>query len=268
MLATILDKANLRHGFLFEGADKYRHSFGGPPRHDGVVLPVLGLPAHLLFCFNLKDPQLGLHIPSLRWLPIYYAFANDEGEFCYRVPSDDRIEILEKPFRSRLDKDTVAFYDSFPPHFRKRKMAVQLSDYDPKDPDELAQYGPVFGAGHLTETEKLAVKREIEENYTGMIFDLTGGEPPYSSLEELIGNLGGGVLFPQGFPQRCCPSRECRNHRKFGQLMFWMLIEPEEEEDDADLQQVYQSIAGADSGRLQVLICPLCHSICVNNVCT
>src|SRR5262245_45279534 len=80
MLGTILDKVNLRHGRVREGGGKYRHSFGGPACHDGVVLRGLGRPAHLLYCFDLKDPRLGLSIPNLRWLPIYYAFRNDEGE--------------------------------------------------------------------------------------------------------------------------------------------------------------------------------------------
>jgi hypothetical protein len=267
MLATILDQANLRHGRVRESAGKFRHFFGGLACHDGVELPVLGRQAHLLYCFDLKDPRLGFSIPKLRWLPIYYAFRNNEGEFCYRISSDDTVEILGKPFDTEPDKDTQAFYKTFPQHFQKRKITIDFSDYDPQDRDELAQYGPVFGAGRLTEEEKLAVKSDIEENYPGMIFDLSGREPPYSTIEQLIATLGGGVLYPQGYPQRCCPNKKCKNHRKFGKLMFWLLIEPEEV-DDEDLKPVYTAIAGADSGRLQVLICPLCHSICVNNVCT
>src|SRR4051794_28820588 len=124
MITTILDKANFRTGSVSEGASPYKHTFGGPPRHEGVQLAGLGRPAHLLYCFDLEDPAVGLTLPGVRWLPIYYAFWSQGGAFgiAYRVLSDDRVELLNKPFRARVGRATRDFYEHFPAQFRKRKI--------------------------------------------------------------------------------------------------------------------------------------------------
>jgi hypothetical protein len=268
MITTILDKASLHLASVDDGASQYKHTFGGPARHEGARLPGLDRPAHLLYCFNLEDPAVRLTIPGTRWLPIYYAFRSQGSEhgLVYRVLADDRIEVLNKPFPLRMGQDIRKFYDKFPPEFRQRKIRVTARAYDPKDLNHLALYGPLFGAAMLSEKEKLALKRKIEKEQPGMIYDFTGRGPPYSSLEELMEHLGG-ILYPHGEPDEPCPNKSCKTGRQRSKLALWLHIEPEEE-DRGDYKRIYQAAAGADSGRLHVLICPRCHTICVDNLCT
>src|SRR5262249_25320046 len=88
MDTQFFDRQSLCIGRVWEGVCEYQHTFGGPARHDGASLPALGQPAHLLYLFDLGDLRLGLAIPGLRRLPIYYAFGIEYGPFCYRVLAD------------------------------------------------------------------------------------------------------------------------------------------------------------------------------------
>jgi hypothetical protein len=259
------DRQSLHVGHVSEGSDSYQHTFGGPVRHEGTILPGLDQPAHLLYLFNRDDPQLGLAMPGIQWLPIYYAFGAEYGPFCYRVVSDDRIEILSKPFGKKPDRRTLAFRQEFPAELRLRKVRISSSPYNPRDPIDLSLYGLIFGVDMLSEDEKLKLKRLIEKKHSNMIFDPHGG-PPYDCLEELIDNLGS-TLFPHGSSEQRCPGADCKKRRKGREMTLWMQIQAEED-DRGDYKKIYKAIAGADSGELRVLLCPHCHTVCIKNPCT
>jgi hypothetical protein len=262
MRTTILDRPNLRTGSVDEGTGDFGHTFGGPARHDGVLLAGLDRPAHLLSCFDLSDPALGLSIPGLRWLPIYHAFY--ASGLVYRVATDDRIEILEQPFAGGVPAETRRASARFPARFRQRRVTVQARPDDPKDHSDLAMYGAVLGAGGLTEAEKKELQKDVEENYPGLIIDLLG-EPPYSSFDEFLSHMCG-ILFPHGLPRRVCPGG-CKKGRSRLEMTFWLNVEPEED-DKGDYRRIYQAVGGADSGRRRVLVCPKCYTVAVANPCT
>ena len=267
MDTQFFDRQSLCIGRVWEGVCEHQHTFGGPARHDGASLPALGQPAHLLYLFDLGDPRLGLAIRSLRWLPIYYAFGIEYGPFCYRVLADDRIAILGRPFGERPGREALALRKKFPPEFRPRKVQVAVRPYNPRDLIDLSLYAPIFGAGMLSVKEKEELKRLIEEEQPGLIHDFSGGAPPYDSFEALLENLGGGILFPHGHPQQRCPNPSCRKRRGAAEMTFWLQIEPEED-DRGDYNKIYRAIAGGDAGRLRVLICTSCNTICIANPCT
>lgn len=57
------------------GPHEFLHSFGGPPKHEGVVFHGCEKPLHLLYTFDLSDSRVSVRLPGIRWLPLYYAFA-------------------------------------------------------------------------------------------------------------------------------------------------------------------------------------------------
>ena len=100
------------------GPTKFRHTFGGKPRHKGAVVPNSKKPLHLLLHLNLSDPLVSSrYYPAkrrggnvfepwrklgIRWLPIYYSFQTNDEELLecewddiqYIVKSDAEIKIL------------------------------------------------------------------------------------------------------------------------------------------------------------------------------
>lgn len=72
----------------------FQHLFGGSPTHRGIVPHGNIQPLHLLYTFDTDDPLFPIHIPGIRYLPLYYCFPYNAGAMSYRVVSDDEIQIL------------------------------------------------------------------------------------------------------------------------------------------------------------------------------
>lgn len=231
---------------------KYEHSFGGPPRHEGVTQPGLDRPAHLLYMFDLRDPALGLELPGVRWLPIYYA--RGAGAISYRVVSDSRIELLHPPYSEYdLEHGTL---DNFPPPLPQVPVRLRAAEYDPHDPEDVVLLGKIFGLGDLSAEEKAWVKSRIEEDYhrkRGR--ELTNwGEEPFESLEDVADWFAGG--YGQGFLEGHCPNLQCKNRKVKEQSQALLVVDLEPEDGP-----LYQEIEDLGGERLVYEICPRCHAI-------
>ena len=73
---------------------KYSHSFGGPPRHTGVIAKGATKPLQLYYNLDTTDPNCQIKIPGCRWLPLYSATRFQGSSLSYRIVSDTEIEIL------------------------------------------------------------------------------------------------------------------------------------------------------------------------------
>lgn len=267
MDAVLLDHVNLRIGDVYEADGEQDHSFGGPARHRGTQLSAIDRNAHLLMTFDLSDQRLGLRVPGLQTLPIYYAFHNDQGSFSYRVISETQIAILSEPYHEASKGTVIDLCSSLPLEFTKRPLKIDVSDYDPGNKDHLELCGSQFGVGRLTAEQQLLVKNRLEVGHLEMFTHPNYKLPPYDSLSELISNVFSFIEFPQGAPNDPCPNADCDNHSRWGSCRYWLVIDSHAD-DMGDLIQFREAIAGSDCGRLQVLMCPLCFSIRVVNVCT
>ncbi len=298
------DRPNLRIGRVEWSKNKYKHTFGGPAYHEGIIVPKLNRPAHLLLRLDLKDPALGFKFPGLRWLPIYFVFHS--GRFCYRVLSDERVEIFNMPFAKGVPREIREFYDKFPVHLGEDRVSISTKLYDPHDVDMLVNYGRIFGGGMLKVKEKKQLKEYIEDEQPGLIFD-PEGEPPYDSFEDLLDVLSSLVLHPLGYPQEIrCPNPACPDQSKAAEMTFWMQMrvpvdddeddedyndydededyeedeededdesdeevnEPDEEEESDENDGLAEAIGAFDNGRLRVFLCLACNTVCVTNPST
>jgi hypothetical protein len=250
----------------WKGADNpYQHSFGGPVRHRGTTMPEVGREVHLLYNFDLTDPKLGLKIPHLRWLPIYYPFRNNDGGFSYRVVSDDEIVPLTKPW-TKADGKRKDFFQDFPAPFRKRYIHLRERAYDSRDPIDVSLFAPMFGLDPgLTAAQKRKLYKALEQECYWLRDE--DGRCRYDTLETLVPHVGS-VLSPLSFPEPCCPNPACDYHKEFGKLNFFFLLCPGEFDTYRHEKVIFKEIAGADSGQLRGLICPRCHTVDISNAST
>jgi hypothetical protein len=202
---------------------KYEHSFGGPPCHDGITQPGFeSYPAHLLFRFDLHDPEIGIEIPGLRWLPIYYAWR--AGGICYRLVSDSQIERIGESYSEHDFR--YGTFDNFPPPFPRVPLSLKASDYDPHDFTDVMTYGKIFGLDDLTPEEKAWIQSRIEEDFRQRFGeDLTGlsGEA-LESLEDVVDHFA--QYYGQGFLDGRCTNEKCANSPTKGQMQGLLVVEP------------------------------------------
>lgn len=95
MLYFIHEDGRPRSMWILENSEGgYRHRFGGPSRHRGLVPPGGTAPVQLFYEFDLSDPNLPYHIPGIHWLPLYNGIEYTKPFFQYRMVSDEAIEIV------------------------------------------------------------------------------------------------------------------------------------------------------------------------------
>jgi hypothetical protein len=242
---------------------EYRHTFGGPACHGGVVPPEGKKPVHLFYQFDLTDPRVGLRFPALGLtrLPLYYALGNLGGPFRYRVASDSRIEILSQPYPEGHRAEAMRRY---PRPLRPQVIDLGEHRYDPTNPQHVWEYAGVLGIGRLTDAQKedlrVNMDRWFAENlpHRSLLEDYVTGEgyedPP---MEELVESFS---PFTQGMPDARCPNPACEWYGR--EMPVLAYLEPEKRD------PFYQRIAGGDSGQLIWSVCPNCASVSVENPCT
>jgi hypothetical protein len=252
----------------------YEHSFGGQPRHEGVTFADFP-PAHLLFTFDLSDTRLGVSIPGVRRLPIYHAF---RGIMCYRALTDDKIEMLNEPYREANPQSE--YLQGFPQPFQQMPIDVVELEYDPRNADDVYYYGSIYGTHGidiLTSSEKSALKSQLEKHHEKLFGEkllddaADNWQQPYKALDiDMIANFS---IFPQGTGRNTCPNKCCPNSKAPGSLhMLFCLsfLENESNEHSSDdyVVLLYKELAGADGGVLIYELCPLCQALRVTLQCT
>ena len=121
---------------------EYGHTFGGPPRHEGVVFNGCDKPWHLLFNLNLDDPHLRLKIPGLKWLPLYNALQYDSAYIQYRVLSDSEIQIVHQ---SKTVWTPDFPFPNYPPHLPLLHAEVNPPEVLEFDDDDWEVWNEKFG---------------------------------------------------------------------------------------------------------------------------
>jgi hypothetical protein len=239
--------------------EKSEHTFGGPMRYDGAVPEGSEQPATLLFRLDMRDECVGVKIPRVRWLPIFYPFGNLGGPFIYRVRSNRAIEMLCQPYPKSMYRRGVKF-GTYPTEFPQAPAYLFPTGYDPKDPEAVDYCGAVLGIDGLSEKERAALLRGMNKMYVKRYGDVYDPESDYyESLDGLVSECS---PFTQGMYNSPCPVPECVNHGKDGGMRALMFIDPEPDD------PLYELIGGGDDGQLVFEICPKCHVLMAHNPAT
>jgi hypothetical protein len=259
MILNFFNEPGYRYGFPVEGQTRCKHRMGGPARHKGIKDPLTGRSAIPIFEFDLSDIYLGIRIPRIKRLPIYYTFCANLWDFAYRVVSDQRIElILPKKGRSKLDAEELeraARFDArYSNGFPEQPQKIVWFKYNSLDPEHFF-YRNIFQSPGLWPEEEKELLRGLNAHNKDFL------KKPARSLEDAVSKLPE-FTFPVGNPMDHCPEPECRKGKKdFMKLLLWLT--PEEGE-----EPLYTAIAGGDSGILSVTWCTHCYAIRVNHQCT
>jgi hypothetical protein len=262
MHLTVFNTAALRYGYFKAGTGQFSHVFGGPPRHKGTHDPATGHDALPLLELDLADPNVGITIPRVTRLPIYYSFCNPRGQFAYRVISNSRIESLlpKRPGRPEPDEDTAAFFARHAAGLSRRPMTIDWRAFNPTNPQEVVLYGRLFRLddylSSLPAHSEQSLVRRIAESYRGL-FTRTP-----RTMDEVWDELPD-VFFPVGEADSRCQRTGCRGRRGDGETVMLLQFVP----DDKD-GPLYWAIGGDDSGQFQATFCPWCHTVVVSNPCT
>jgi len=177
---------------------KYRHTFGGPPRHKGLRFRGREARVHLLYDLDLDDPLVPIKLPRAGRLPLYYPFAGDVFNIGYQVLADDEVRVLsldESYGDSELDLSLP--HDEFPDKAFP-EMPVKL------EPIEYQAYRAMVLAG--------------KQNEFGMLSE-NMSEADEAQLRQLdwpasFAQLGGLHWLIQGPPESVCPNPECKCHEQ------------------------------------------------------
>jgi hypothetical protein len=210
----------------------YKTSFGGPPRHEGVVPAGCSRPLHLLFNLDLSDPCCRIDFPNVRFLPLYYAFQYDASALWYCVVSDTAIEIVHQAKTVWLDDFPFKGYPAeFPP------SAIEVGE--PRAVTEFLNSRTESGS-------------TVWEDWAANVSE-QGNLPDHNDM------IACHALLWQGAPKTACRNRTCNRQT----MDILAVIEPNPvanvslwgEYDDEGIQIIYQC-------------CPRCRIIYVTNQCT
>jgi hypothetical protein len=102
-------------------SSSYGHTFGGPPRHNGVIAGGAPEPVQLFYLFDLNDPNCCVKIPGCRWLPLYNAIRFDQSPLAYRIDSDSQITILKQ---TSIMVSREAWVQEYPQHLPELRVTV------------------------------------------------------------------------------------------------------------------------------------------------
>jgi hypothetical protein len=252
------------------------HVFGGEPGRKGEIPPGRRKRVHLFYDLDLSDPLVDIRSPrpEITRLPLYYALGNTGGTFAYRLISDTAIRLLCDPY----PKDEYV-PKPYPKPFAREAFYLQEIGYDANDPEWLWSFGALLGVGSLTEAERKQTLKKLEafhrKRYDESIYDAYAnwfhdrdycGNQDDPDLAELVRMFN---PFTQGMPMAFCPYAKCRGHKEGARLpVIAYLRTSDEGYDFKEDQEVERLLAGADSGQLIWMVCPLCLSVVVDNPCT
>jgi hypothetical protein len=215
---------------LWDEMSQYQHSFGGPPRHDGVIHSGCSRPLHMLFNIDLADPHCRLALPQARILPLYYGFQYDSTPLWYRVTSDSAIEIVRQDRTRWLDDFP---YKGYPEMFRELPFAV----------------GNPFPVNEYLEQE--LVLERWSDNVASM--KGYGRKPDHNDLIACVTGLW------QGAPKTPCINPKCDGR----QMDILAVIE----HDAVDGANFWDDSGNGPEVQIVFEICPLCSLIHATNQC-
>ncbi len=238
---------------LVRGSGPFRHVFGGPARHEGATRPGASRPAYLVFDLDLADPGLGLDLPGLSRLPLYYRFVWDDTLVAYRVLSDERIEFLGPRYEGADEIMNESHPDAFPPW----GMTLRGYPYDPADLEDALLYGAALGLDGLSPTDQDEARRRIDEHLDMLGYDPLSEQLDTPTLADYARECPG--PFIQGPPGNACPEPSCPNHEVPGSMRVLAL--------SGDEPVPGVSLFGNKYVQLIFEVCPACRSVYASNQC-
>jgi hypothetical protein len=233
---------------LLGESDEFEHSFGGEASHKGSVPNGCSEPMQLLFCFDLRDPRLGVEMGKQTRLPLYYGFRYDGSEFGYQLVSDQEIRVFRQ---SRTNTPDDFPYADYPTQFPRLSVRLARISYDPTTVEDATKYGGIFGVERLSET----MQQQLCEQRVGELDAMGYRNAADWSLAELI---EGCSPFHQGVPASHCANQECVDRQGAMKVLCFVEAEPYEGE-------LGVSLWGGPDVQLVFQFCPNCRSIYINN---
>jgi hypothetical protein len=221
-----------RKSFLWAGGEsQYKHTFGGPPRHEGAVFAGCTKPVHLLYTIDLADPHCLLELPNARFLPLYYGFQYDATLLWYRVVSDAAIKIV----RQEKTAWTAGFpYPNYPEAFPQQSASI----------------------GEPASVEELLNEEFWREQWSELTAELkeSGDTPDHNDL----------IALTQGHWQGAWKSR-CINPACDNQRMNILAVI---DHDDVEGVHFWDKWGEGEMVQIVYEVCPRCSMICAMNQCT
>ena len=235
---------------VVEGTDeRFRHVFGGPSKHRGVIPPGCEIPLHLIYTFDTADPAFPIQVPGIRFLPLYYSFPYNAGACGYRMKSETEIEVLY------METKMVAVdfpFEHYPSEFPERRVRLAPISYGQH---KTLVFCLEAGEGALNDADRKLIMDEFRYPFT---------------------QLGGIHRMWQGIPEVACPNPLCDNslHKCFMQVFAVIWNHPHERvylwETPPEIRFDWEKIDDHDFCEVQVIfqVCPECGSIHACNRCT
>lgn len=129
-MSLIKERYDPNPAFVRFEPTEFAHSFGGAPRHRGVVPSGQTVPMHLMLNLDLSDPLTPVEPVEggPRFLPLYYPlrYGGGGGEVQYSVDSDSQITILSP--LEELGTDDGSDYP-YPDQFPERPVRLMPMSY-------------------------------------------------------------------------------------------------------------------------------------------
>lgn len=272
MIALSFNRPAAKIFFVVPGRGAFAHTSGGPARHHGAR-PLHGRPLHLFFELDLRDMALGLTLPGLSRLPLYYAIRNANGRLLYKVVSDDQIEVIGEPYPLNYVQDAKSWFNE--PDFPtvEAQRAIALAEELPRELHDAQKHSnlfdersaPSFGNRFISTGNGSAWVRGLpfgidEEIETWNRRTFEDGNTASTEFDEFLANSN---IFIQvaPSPDDLCQNPECGNAKGSG-LRCLLLIQPEHSDGS------YNDLGGRDFGQLCFFICQSCRTVHAFNECT
>jgi len=245
---------------LSEGSVKYEHLAGGNLDYEGTIPTGRREPVQQFYHLDLSDARVGVQLPGLTGLPLFYPLGNLGGPFRYRVVEDDRIELLCQPYPKQY---RAHFLKKYPDLGGPCLFDLDPIHYDPRKVKHVFNYGGVLGIASLSARERAKLKKDFLRFYREEIgVDLIAEDYDGDDTVTIEAIATGYTPFTQGTPEETCPNPDCEVHKAGTPLSVFMYLEPGKED------SFYEIIAGGDSGQLIWQLCRKCASVVVTNPCT
>jgi hypothetical protein len=253
--ATLFNVPQLKVYALNRGRGRYRHSFGGPPRHAGITPEGGTEPLHLVYTLDLNDPRLGITFPRTRKLPLYYGFVYDGGGVSYQVISEEEIQIVKMESLTSFENYP---YKKYPAEFPRHSVSLRRLPFNPKEIEDVQEYSGVFGFDWVAKEDRSemyqALVQELKHRY-----DHEQLRPP-QTLSEMTRFFY--RPFAQGRPAPFCPNSKCPRYNRGKPMLVLAVIEGE------PIRGIHLWGKDNDDVWIIFLICPRCHTIQSYNECT
>lgn len=157
---------------------------------------------HLVYLFDLNDPEVPWELPDNCWLPLYYCFDFRVKTIAYQLESDESIRFFIDLNQAHTTEHEEWPADDFPMQFPSHPVTIEPYEYEPQDVDDAYLFAGVFGTDHLSAYDWEGLKQRIFDDAEE--YDLPMPETD-EDLQEFLE-----MPFLNGKPESRCLNPECK----------------------------------------------------------